>query len=459
MRKKLDRGELILVGSLLFGLFFGAGNLIFPLELGQKSGFNLPAVTLGFLLSGVGLPILGVIATARANSKSLFDLGRPAGKSFAYFFTVLLYLTIGPGFAIPRTASMSYTTAFGDNPNINQSLALLIFSAIFILISLYFALQANKIIETIGKFLTPIFLVLLAILVLYGLIKPMGPAGSLPPVDRYISSPFTEGVIDGYNTLDAPASLAFAVIIISAIQNLGIKDPSNIAKETAKAGLICLIAMSLVYVSLAYLGSASANLMDPGDNGAIILGFISKHYTGAFGHILLSAIVTVACIKTSIGLISACADVFAEMFDKLSYKHYCYIFAGLSFLVANLGLSKIISLSIPVLMFIYPLSIVLIFLALANKYIKKSPRIYKWTLTFTAVPAIFDFLKATPEFISKNPSIMRIIDLPAGILPGYDLGFCWIIPAIIGFIIGLTIDKSKNQSKVNKDKKVYEAGK
>ena len=449
MRKKLNSKEIILIGSLLFGLFFGAGNLIFPLELGQNSGSNLTPVTLGFLLSGVGLPILGVVATAMADSKSIFDLARPGGKSFAYFFTILLYLSIGPGFAIPRTASMSYATAFGDNPNINQKLALLIFSTIFILVSLYFALQPSKLIDTIGKVLTPLFLILLAILVIYGLINPMGPPASLAPSEKYLRNPFTEGIIDGYNTLDAPASLAFAVIIIGSIRNFEVNKPEDIAKETLKAGLVCLLGMSLVYVSLAYLGSTSANLMDRGSNGAIILGFISKHYTGSFGHILLSAIVTVACIKTSIGLISACAGIFSEIFDKrISYKQYCYIFAGVSFLIANLGLSKIISLSIPVLMFLYPLSIVLIFLALGNKFIDKSPVIYKWTLVFTAIPALFDFLKASPELISTNPGVLRLLDLPKGIIPGYELGFGWILPAALGFLIGFIIDKSRKKCKV-----------
>ena len=114
MKKTLNFKQTLLVGSLLFGLFFGAGNLIFPLKMGQDAGYNIGPVTLGFLLSGVGLPILGVVAAAMSDSQSLFDIAVPAGKKFAYFFTILLYLTIGPGFAIPRTSTVSYEVSFAS---------------------------------------------------------------------------------------------------------------------------------------------------------------------------------------------------------------------------------------------------------------------------------------------------------------------------------------------------------
>ena len=448
MKKTLNFKQILLIGSLLFGLFFGAGNLIFPLKMGQDAGYNIGPVTLGFLLSGVGLPILGVVAAAMSDSQSLFDIAVPAGKKFAYFFTILLYLTIGPGFAIPRTSTVSYEVSFGSF-SINQSLGLFIFSLIFFVLALNFALNKGKLIDTIGKYLTPIFLILLGVLVLLGIFKPMGEIGAISPTDNYVSAPFLKGVIDGYNTLDAPASLAFAVIIIGAIKSFGLKDPQNIAKQTLKSGLICLLAMSLVYVSLAMLGAGSTNIMEPVANGAIILAEISKHYLGDIGHILLSLIVIVACLKTSIGLISACSEMFSEILSfDISYEKYCYIFAIISFAIANLGLETIISLSLPVLLFLYPLSIVLIILSMLSVKIGKNETIYKWTIGFTTFAAIFDLLKASP--FAKSDLVVNILKFPENFLPGFDLGFAWIIPAAIGFAIGIIIDKSKKNSKISK---------
>ena len=455
MKKKLEFKEILLVGSLLFGLFFGAGNIIFPLELGQGSASNLRPVTLGFLATGVGLPILGVIAAALSESESLFDLAKPAGKKFAYFFTVLLYLTIGPGFAIPRTSTVSYEVGPKGFIGGNESLSLLVFSLIFFSLALYFSLKKGNLIDTIGKFMTPIFLILLAIIAILGIVKPMGPIDLVSPSEKYMSSPFTTGAIDGYNTLDAPASLAFAVLIISAIKKLGVNEAKDIGRETLKSGLVCLLGMSLVYTSLSYLGASSNAIMQRGDNGAIILAKISSHYLGEFGHFLLAAIVFIACLKTAIGLISACSEMFSEILSfDISYKKYCLIFSILSFLIANLGLAKIIGLSIPVLMFLYPLSIVLTFLAMLSIKMGKRASVYKWTLALTGIAAFFDFLKNLPEVISKSEAIVNFLKLPSNFLPGFDLGFGWMLPALIGFIIGILIDKSKNKSKV-----IYASGK
>lgn len=449
MKNKLNFREVLLVGSLLFGLFFGAGNLIFPLELGQRSGYNLTAVTLGFLISGVGLPILGVAAAAMSDSESLLELAIPAGKKFAYFFTILLYLTIGPGFAIPRTATVSYEVGFSGITSIDDKLMLLIFSIVFFSLALYFSLKEGNLINTIGKYMTPIFLILLAILVTMSFMSPMGPSKSISPITKYQLSPFTTGIIDGYNTLDAPAALAFAIIIISSIKDLGIQKASDIAKETLKAGLICLIAMSIVYASLAYMGSTSTSIMEIKENGALILSEISNFYLGVYGHILFSLIVFVACLKTAIGLISACSEMFNQLLEyDISYRKYCVIFAIISFLIANLGLDRIVSLSMPVLMFLYPMCIVLMILSLFSIKIGKNQTIYRWTLLFTAIAAFFDLLMKLPSIISESSFVTSILAFPNRFLPGFSLGFGWILLAIIGFVVGFVIDKKNNKSKI-----------
>lgn len=447
MKRKLSFNQTLLVGSLLFGLYFGAGNLIFPIELGQNSGTNLYKVVLGFIISGVGLPILGVVASAISKNDSLFEMGKTVNNKFAYFFTTALYLTIGPFFAIPRTSTVAFEV--GIAPNISEDkikLFLFIFSLIFFLAVLAFALKPGKVMDNIGKILTPTFLILLSVLVIFAIIKPMGDLAKNQPTKIYQKNPLFTGILDGYNTMDALASLAFAIIIISSIRKLGVKDSNQIAKETLKSGVICLIAMSTVYISLSFMSSSSVNIMKLGNNGGRILSNISFYYLGNFGKILLAAIVIVACLKTAIGLIIACSEIFIQMYpNTLSYKAYAVVFTLISFLIANLGLQKIISLSIPVLMYLYPLAIVLIFLSLAYPIIGKNKRIFSLTILFTAIFSIFDLLKALPKNISSTNSISRIVDFAKNYLPAFELGFGWLIPAIFGIILGLLISIIKKE--------------
>ena len=447
MKRKLSFNQTLLVGSLLFGLYFGAGNLIFPIELGQNSGTNLYKVVLGFIISGVGLPILGVVASAISKNDSLFEMGKTVSDKFAYFFTTALYLTIGPFIAIPRTSTVAFEV--GIAPNISEDkikLFLFIFSLIFFLAVLAFALKPGKVMDNIGKILTPTFLILLSVLVIFAIIKPMGALAKNQPTEIYQKNPLFKGILDGYNTMDALASLAFAIIIISSIRKLGVKDSNQIAKETLKSGVICLIAMSTVYISLSFMSSSSVNIMKLGNNGGRILSNISFYYLGNFGKILLAAIVIVACLKTAIGLIIACSEIFIQMYpNTLSYKAYAVVFTLISFLIANLGLQKIISLSIPVLMYLYPLAIVLIFLSLAYPIIGKNKRIFSLTILFTAIFSIFDLLKALPKNISSTDSISRIVDFAKNYLPAFELGFGWLIPAIFGIILGLLISIIKKE--------------
>lgn len=447
MKRKLSFNQTLLVGSLLFGLYFGAGNLIFPIELGQNSGTNLYKVVLGFIISGVGLPLLGVVASAISKNDSLFEMGKTVSDKFAYFFTTALYLTIGPFFAIPRTSTVAFEV--GIAPNISEDkikLFLFVFSLIFFLAVLAFALKPGKVMDNIGKILTPTFLILLSVLVIFAIIKPMGALAKNQPTEIYQKNPLFTGILDGYNTMDALASLAFAIIIISSIRKLGVKDSNQIAKETLKSGVICLIAMSTVYISLSFMSSSSVNIMKLGNNGGRILSNISFYYLGNFGKILLAAIVIVACLKTAIGLIIACSEIFIQMYpNTLSYKAYAVVFTLISFLIANLGLQKIISLSIPVLMYLYPLAIVLIFLSLAYPIIGKNKRIFSLTILFTAIFSIFDLLKALPENISSTNSISKILDFAKNYLPAFELGFGWLIPAVFGIILGLLISIIKKE--------------
>jgi LIVCS family branched-chain amino acid:cation transporter len=439
MKEKLGFHQNLLIGSLLFGLFFGAGNLIFPVQMGQQAGSNAFMATIGFLITGVGLPMLGIIASALSRSESLFDMAKPISSKYSKIFTCLLYLTIGPLFAIPRTATVAFEV--GIHPFIDDEylkLGLFIFSLIFFIITIYFSLKPGQILDWVGKYLTPIFLVLLSILLVATFVSPMGQASQYPAQGNYATQPLFTGLLDGYNTMDALASVAFAIIIISNIQKLGIKEPRLIAIETCKSGFVSVVGMTVIYASLAYMGATSLGSVSSAENGGIILSLVSNHYLGFVGKVLLAAIVGVACVKTAIGLITACSEMFSEMFPKsISYKKYAIVFTVFSFVIANFGLSNLIQLSIPVLMFLYPLVITLILLSLLAPIIKKQGMIYKWTTGLTIIAALFDFCKALPQAFQENALISELINFAHLYLPGFDYGFGWIIPALVGFIIGV----------------------
>ena len=447
MRKRLSIKETLLVGSLLFGLFFGAGNLIFPVQLGQLAGKNTLQATIGFLITGVGLPMLGVIASAMSQSDSLFHMAKPISKGYAIFFTCALYLTIGPLFAIPRTATVAFEV--GLRPFISEdyfSIGLLIFSFIFFALTLYFSLRPGRILDWIGKYLNPTFLILLSILLIATFVSPMGQV-SHEPQGKYISGPLFAGLLDGYNTMDALASLAFAIIIIANVRKLGIGKPTLVAFETSKSGLVASFGMAVIYASLAYMGATSLGSLSPADNGGIILSMVSNHYYGLIGQVLLAAIVSAACLKTAIGLITACSEMFSEMFPKsINYRKYAVVFTLVSFVIANFGLENIIQLSIPVLMFLYPLAITLIILSLLSPIIGKENIVYRWTTALTAIAAFFDLCKALPQYLQENLFIKAIIKFAQLYLPGFDFGFGWIVPAFCGLLIGLIAWKIKEKS-------------
>lgn len=445
MKERLNFKENLLIGSLLFGLFFGAGNLIFPVLMGQLAGSNMIPATIGFLVTGVGLPILGVMASALSGSDSLYDMAKPVSSAYSVFFTCALYLTIGPLFAIPRTATVAFEV--GLRPFIPEGylkIGLLIFSVIFFALTLYYSLRPGRILDWVGKYLTPIFLVLLSVLLFATFVIPMGSIDEFAPIGDYISKPLFIGLLEGYNTMDALASLAFAIIIISNIKELGIKDPRRITIETGKSGLITVAAMAIIYASLSYLGTTSLASVSRADNGGIILSMVSNHYFGFIGKVLLAGIVGFACLKTAIGLITACATMFSEMFPKsLSYNSYAKVFTLFSLIIANFGLNNIIQYSIPVLMFLYPLAISLIILSLLNPIIKRQEIVYRWTTGVILVLAVFDFLKALPEPLKSNAVVVKLVNVAQSYIPGFDYGFGWILPGFIGFLIGVIIWKRR----------------
>ena len=237
MKKKLSFREYVTVASMLFGMFFGAGNLIFPVSMGQQAGSQVWITTLGFLITGVGLPLLGVAALGISQSNGLFDLSSKAGRPYGMFFTCALYLTIGPFFAIPRCATTSYTVGLEQIlPEGHAKLFLLLFSLAFFAVTLFFSLRPGKILTWIGKVLNPCFLLFLGILLVVALVSPGASISSVEPMGDYASQPFLKGFLEGYNTMDALAGLAFGIIVVQVIQGLGVKEPKDVVQGSHFVG-------------------------------------------------------------------------------------------------------------------------------------------------------------------------------------------------------------------------------
>lgn len=445
MDGKLFLRQYLLVGSLLFGMFFGAGNLIFPVHLGQEAGAVTSLANLGFLVTGVGLPFLGVVAMGISGCHSLQELAGRVHPLYGKLFTMALYITIGPAFALPRTGTVSYE--IGLAPYLapaQQTMALGIFTAIFFLIALVFSLKPSKILVWVGKLLNPLFLVFLATLLLAAIFHPMGAVSGMEVHGDYLTQPFFKGFLEGYNTMDALASLAFAIIVVRTLEDLGLKSPKAIALGTIKSGIVSVILMCLIYSALSWMGAASLGKLTLSANGGIALAQIANYYFGSLGAVLLAVIVTLACLKTAIGLITSCAETFESMFPQsLSYKSYVYIFTGVAFLISNVGLTQIIALAIPVLMFLYPLAITLIILTFVAAVLGNRRELYVVPTIFTILAAFGDMLNSLPAGMQTAPFVHSLLTLYK-ILPFFNIGMGWIIPALLGFALSFLCSKRFN---------------
>ena len=444
--KKLTLRQKILVAGTLFGMFFGAGNLIFPVHLGQMAGQNaLPAI-IGFIITAVGIPILGVAAIGITHSDGLQTLSGKVGKGYGIFFTCLLYLTIGPLFAIPRCATVSFTTGItpllgADSP---ERLYLLLFSAVFFAFVLFFSLRPGKITVWIGKIINPLFLFFFAVLMLAALLAPGAAVSAVEPVEAYRSDAFFPALIEGYGTMDAIAGLAFGIVVIDVIRRMGVDNDDTIAEDVLSSGLLTGALMALIYVVSIVVGAQSRGLFELSENGGIALTQIAGHYLGGVGLFILAFTITFACLKTSIGLVTACAETFSKMTNgKIPYRSWAILFTVFSFAVSNIGLSAIIEYSIPMLMLIYPPAIALILLAFLGKFFAHDRTVYITTMTGTWAAAIFDCMKTLPAPVQAALHLDAPIAFAAAHLPLFDKNLGWLLPAVIGFAAGMVIRASR----------------
>ena len=426
-----------IIGFTLFAMFFGAGNLIFPPNLGLDSGqFFWPSI-LAFALTGIGLPLLGVVVGALDKQGYIGSLNKISPK-FSIVFLIIIYLTIGPLFAIPRTASTSFEMTITPIAHTNSSLALFIFTIIYFLVVLYLCINPNKMVDRIGSLLTPLLLITILAMIIKGFVD-YGSNSHSQAAEAFTSNfaGFSQGFTNGYLTMDAIAAIAFSMIVVNAVKATGITHANKIFRQTLLAGIIAAVALMFIYISLGFIGNHMAvpqekvaSLIANDQNiGTYLLTTMASTGFGAFGKYLLGIIVALACLTTACGLIVSVSEYFNRIFPRISYKTYVIIFTLVSFILANQGLNSVITMSVPVLSIVYPVAITSVLLILIARFVPTKPIAQQIPVAVVSIVSILSVVH-TQGWIK-----LGLIDN----LPLKDYSLEWFPIAVITTIIGYIV--------------------
>lgn len=429
-----------LIGLLLFGIFFGAGNLIFPAELGFRAGVNFYPAILGFVLSGVGIAIITLVLGTMVKGGYKNEISIKVDPKFATSYLTILYLAIGPFFAIPRTAGTSFSIGIAPVTG-NGRLPLLIFSAIYFLFAYLIAINPSKLMDRVGKILTPMFAMLIIILIAVGNMNFH--ALNQGEMSNAMSALKT-GFLEGYNTLDALASVSFCLIATSSIKTFGFSSKKEYIKIMAIVGIVTAIFFSSLYIGLGALGNKfsvpAEALADPNTNiGTYILSKSSYELFGSFGQVFLGAMTILTCFTTTAGLIVVVSEYFVDTFPRFKYKTYVNIFTFIGFAMSNFGLNTIIKISVPVLRILYPITIVIVAIIILNKFVRLSKSGMAVTVILTTVFSGIEVMGSVLKVKAINTVMSFFI--------GGDSGFFWINIAVLGIVLSLLLrDKIKGEN-------------
>lgn len=425
---RLKGFDLLALGFMTFALFLGAGNIIFPPSAGMAAGEFIWRAALGFLLTGVGLPLLTVVALARVGG-GMDRLTAPLGRFAGTVLAVAVYLAIGPLFATPRTAVVSFEMGIAPFSG-NSGMPLFIYTLVFFAAMLFLVLNPGQLVNRIGKFITP---VLLAALLVLGGAAIFAPAGEVGAVNEsYRGAPLIKGFLEGYLTMDTLGALVFGIVIATAIRDRGVTEPTLVTRYSMIAGVIAAIGLSLVYLALFYLGATSQGIAGGAENGVQILTTYVQHTFGTPGSLLLAVVITLACLTTAVGLTTACGEFFSALLP-VSYRSVVIVFALFSLLVANQGLTQLISVSVPVLVGLYPLAIVLVALSLLDRFWLSSSRVFVPVMAVTLVFGVVDGLAAA-GLGSWVPALFTQ-------LPLADQSMGWLVPVLVMLVLAVVTDR------------------
>lgn len=437
---RLTARQRLLMTFTFFSMFFGAGNLIFPPFVGAQAGAATLPAAIGFIVSAVGLPILGVLAVTFAGG---FDkLAGRVSPGFALLLGLAIILTIGPCFAIPRTATTSFEMMVAPFvPDGSAWLAQLVYSLVFFTLAFLFAQHPEKLSKVLGRFMGPLLLTLIAVLFVTCLVHGIGTVAV--PAGNYRSNQMARGFLDGYQTMDLLAALYFGIVISANVRALRVEDEPQVQRETAFAGLGTGVLLVLIYGALSYVGVVSGSIaaIDPEhDTGATVLTNLTSSVFGAEGTAFLGVVFVIACLNVCTGLICTCATYFHTKFPtvagrEVSYRAWQVAFTVFSFVVSNAGLSLIIKVSVPVLSALYPMAIVLVLLALTHHvFAARFPRVYFWTVLLVGVVA---FAGCVASLVAVFGGSLPWLESALNLLPLQNKELGWLTPAAIGMVIGV----------------------
>ncbi|MDU7505872.1 MAG: branched-chain amino acid transport system II carrier protein, partial [Clostridia bacterium] len=415
---KATIGYIITVGFAIFATYFGAGNLIFPPTLGLTAGTLWIFALIGFAITDVGLGVLGIIATTNVGG-GVDDVARPVAKWFSIVLGSLICLFIGPLFCVPRVAATTYEMSVQPYAEFIPIWAL---SFVFFAITLALTIKQLAVVDIIGKILTPILLIMLAIIFIGAIVHPIG-----APVVTGAEHQFSRGFMEGYQTMDGIGSLVMAGIFVFDVRARGFKSRKQQLSVIVPACIVSGICLTLIYGGLTYIGATASGLSEfQGlDRVPLLIGTVFA-ILGTPGKVALSVAVAAACLTTSIGLTSMVANFFARVTnDKLKYSTNVIIICLVSFFMSLGGVEHIIMLAVNCLLLIYPVVMVLIFMAVFDRLIP-----YKWAYRGAIIGALA--VSILDVWGSYNEGVKGLVNT----VPLDTIGFGWIVPAIIGGIIG-----------------------
>lgn len=419
MSSKFRAFDVVVLGFALFAMFFGAGNLIFPPALGRLAGDQYWIALIGFVCAGVGLPLLGTLAVAKAGG-GIDKISAPLGKYVAKSFTILIMLAIGPFFAIPRTAATTYELAIMHNIPWLGSWA---FSAVYFAVVLFFVLSPTSAVDRIGRLLTPVLLFVLAVLIIKGVISPLSP---VPHTGQ--QQIFGYSFDTGYQTMDLIAATLFGIAILNSLVMGGVNERRHQVSIIVIAGVIAAVALGLIYSGLVYVGATSAAVEGTPTHTELLFD-ISEKLLGRYGNIVLGVAVSMACITTAIGLVLVCGKYFSKLSgERLRYKTVCIIVAVVSLVISNVGVEEIIVIAMPFLVALYPVVIVMVILTLMGERFKSVP-IWAGAVSGAFLIGIVDAIHISGVHVAW-------IDRAYNIMPLADQGLGWLTPSIVLGLIG-----------------------
>ncbi|MBT0396181.1 branched-chain amino acid transport system II carrier protein [Morganella morganii subsp. morganii] len=417
--------DMLVLGMMVFALFLGAGNIIFPPMAGYHSGTDWFSASLGFIVTGVVLPFLTLITVAVKGRGERLSVDLPRWVSVTFW--VALYLILGSTFAMPRVTNTAYELGFLPLGFVEKSTAShLIFAFVFNFVSMFFMLKQGTMISAIGKFMTPALLFLLIAVGIAVVRTPLSPINE--PINQYVDFAFFSGIVDGYQTMDVLSAMAFGGIVARALASRGITSPQNVVVITIKAGLIAVGLLAALYICLFYLGATSDAVSQTATNGGQIFSRYVDALYGALGTWLMCGIVLLASMTTFVGVTSACADFFATFNPRLDYRFWVVVSTLLTTIVSTFGLDTLLRVTIPVLLLIYPTTVALVFLQFARRKMRNPRFTYGFTVAVLVVMSAFDTLN---NIGLLNENVLAVLHR----MPLFKEGIGWLLPGVIAFII------------------------